>query len=62
MVFILFLMGGVGELPPEADLTLTMDLLAGPLYWRQSVMQMPADNAYCDQLAAAIVTAMASSG
>jgi AcrR family transcriptional regulator len=51
-----------GELPPEADLTLAMDLLAGPLYWRQSVMQMPADNAYCDQLAAAIVTAMASSG
>ena len=50
-----------GELPPDTDVTLAMDLLAGPLYWRQSVMQMPADDSYCDQLAAAIVTAIAFS-
>lgn len=46
------------ELAPDTDLTLAMDLLAGPLYWRQSVMQIPADDAYCDQLAAAIVAAV----
>jgi AcrR family transcriptional regulator len=51
---------GRRELPPDTDLTLAMDLLAGPLYWRQSVMQIPADDAYCDQLAAAIVAAVSA--
>ncbi len=50
-----------GELPPGTDITLAMDLLAGPLYWRQSVMQVQADDAYCDQLATAIVAALSSS-
>src|SRR6476620_6507642 len=50
-----------GELPPDTDITLAMDLLAGPLYWRQSVMQVPVDDAYCDQLAAAIVAAFSAS-
>jgi AcrR family transcriptional regulator len=53
---------GRGELPPDTDVTLAMDLLAGPLYWRQSVMQVQVDDAYCDQLAAAIVTALSTSG
>jgi AcrR family transcriptional regulator len=53
---------GRGELPPGTDVTLAMDLLAGPLYWRQSVMQVQVDDAYCDQLAAAIVTALSTSG
>ncbi|OPX07222.1 TetR/AcrR family transcriptional regulator [Mycobacterium sp. AT1] len=47
-----------GELPPHTDLTVAMDLIAGPLYWRQAVMQMPVDDAYCEQLAAAIVAAI----
>ncbi len=47
-----------GELPPDADITVAMDLLAGPLYWRQSVMQVPVDDEYCDRLAAAIVAAI----
>jgi AcrR family transcriptional regulator len=51
-----------GELSPDTDLTLAMDLLAGPLYWRQSVMQVPADDAYCDQLAAAIVAGISLRG
>ncbi|WP_232374989.1 TetR/AcrR family transcriptional regulator [Mycolicibacterium mengxianglii] len=50
-----------GELPPGTDITLAMDLLAGPLYWRQSVMQVQADDAYCDQLATAIVAALSPS-
>jgi AcrR family transcriptional regulator len=49
-----------GELPPDTDITVAMDLLAGPLYWRQAVMQVPVDDAYCDQLAAAIVAAISS--
>jgi AcrR family transcriptional regulator len=50
-----------GELPPETDLELSMDLLAGPLYWRLSVMGLPVDDAYCDRLADRIVAAVTTS-
>jgi AcrR family transcriptional regulator len=49
-----------GELPGGTDVGLAMDLLAGPLYWRMSVMQVEVDDAYCDQLAAMIVAAVVS--
>lgn len=49
-----------GELPADTDITLAMDLLAGPLYWRQVVMQLTVDDAYCEQLAAAIVAALSA--
>lgn len=48
-----------GEVSPDTDVTLALDLLAGPLYWRLSVMQVDVDGAYLDQLAAAIVAALA---
>jgi len=34
-----------------------MDLLAGPVYWRLAVMQMPVDDDYCNRLADRIATA-----
>jgi len=48
-----------GELPADTNLELSMDMLAGPLYWRLAVMQVPVDDDYCDQLADRIVTALA---
>jgi hypothetical protein len=49
-----------GELPPNTDVELAMDLLAGPLYWRLAVMQVEVGDDYCDRLAAAVVAAIAS--
>ena len=47
-----------GELPPDTNLDLSMDLLAGPVYWRLAVMQLPVDDAYCDRLADSVVAAV----
>jgi AcrR family transcriptional regulator len=47
-----------GELPRDADLELSMDLLAGALYWRLAVMQLPVGDDYCDRLADRIVAAV----
>jgi len=44
-----------GDLPAGTNVELSMDLLAGPLYWRLAVMQLPVDDDYCDQLAERIV-------
>ncbi|MDT5401983.1 MAG: hypothetical protein QOK33_5214 [Mycobacterium sp.] len=46
-----------GELPPDTDLELSMDLLAGPVYWRLAVMQLPVDDDYCNRLADRIAAA-----
>jgi AcrR family transcriptional regulator len=47
-----------GELPPDTDVDMAMDLLAGPLYWRLSVMQVEVGDEYCDRLAAHVVFAV----
>lgn len=52
---------GRGQLPPDTDVDLAMDLLAGPLYWKLGVMQVSVDDDYCDKLAALIVTALSAS-
>ena len=46
-----------GELAADVNLELSMDMLAGPLYWRLAVMQLPVDDDYCDELADRIVAA-----
>ncbi len=45
-----------GEIPTDYDIEVTLDMIAGPLYWRQAVMQLPADDDYLDRLADSIVT------
>jgi AcrR family transcriptional regulator len=47
-----------GELPADTDVGLCLDFLAGPLYWRMTVLRADFDNTYLDQLAAKIVAAM----
>src|ERR1700730_12653788 len=47
-----------GELPADTDIGLCLDFLAGPLYWRLTVLRADFDNTYLEQLAAKIVTAM----
>jgi AcrR family transcriptional regulator len=47
-----------GELAPETDIGLAMDLMAGPLYWRLAVMQVEVTDEYCDRLATAVVAAV----
>ncbi|MBY8883652.1 TetR/AcrR family transcriptional regulator C-terminal ligand-binding domain-containing protein [Streptomyces sp. PTM05] len=39
-----------GELPPEVDRELALDLLAGPLYWRLAVIRTPTAPDYLDRL------------
>ena len=47
-----------GELPADTDIGLCLDFLAGPLYWRLTVLGADFDNTYLDQLTAKIVAAM----
>lgn len=47
-----------GELSPDSDVTLCLDFLGGPLYWRLAVVREPVDDAYLDRLAGKIVAAM----
>lgn len=47
-----------GELAPDTDLELAMDLLAGPLYWRLTIIRSPREEDYFDRLADKIVAAM----
>jgi hypothetical protein len=47
-----------GELPPGTDIDMSLDLVAGPLYWRLAVMQLPVNDDYCDRLAEHIVAAI----
>lgn len=45
-----------GEIVPDADIDLALDLLAGSLYWRQSVLRVAADDDYLDRLTEAVLT------
>jgi hypothetical protein len=47
-----------GELAPDTDLELALDLLAGPLYWRLTIIRSPREEDYFDRLADKIVAAM----
>jgi AcrR family transcriptional regulator len=49
-----------GELPADTDLELCLDFLAGPLYWRLTVLRADFDDTYLDQLATKVVAAMTS--
>jgi AcrR family transcriptional regulator len=44
-----------GELPREVDVETAVDLLAGPLYWRITVVRTPTDAAYLDLLTKIVV-------
>ncbi|MDT5103105.1 MAG: hypothetical protein QOI25_618 [Mycobacterium sp.] len=48
-----------GELADDTDLDPSLDMLAGPLYWRLAVMPFPVGDDYCDQLADRIVATIA---
>ncbi|MGY2062137.1 TetR/AcrR family transcriptional regulator C-terminal ligand-binding domain-containing protein [Nocardia gipuzkoensis] len=39
-----------GELPPDPDIELALNLLAAPLYWRRSVRDAPIEPDYLDSL------------
>ncbi|MEQ0561849.1 TetR/AcrR family transcriptional regulator [Amycolatopsis sp. NEAU-NG30] len=39
-----------GELPPDTDLELALDILAAPIYWRLVVRQAPVEPGYLDRL------------
>jgi AcrR family transcriptional regulator len=47
-----------GELAPDTDLELALDFLAGPLYWRLTIIRSPREEDYFDRLADKIVAAM----
>jgi AcrR family transcriptional regulator len=51
-----------GELSRQADISLALDLLAGPLMFRSLVLTEPYDSKYADNLAASIVAGMAALG
>ncbi|MDX1874142.1 TetR/AcrR family transcriptional regulator [Mycolicibacterium sp. 120266] len=47
-----------GQLPVGTDPDLALDLMAGPLYWRLAVMQLPVDDDYCEKLTDHIIAAL----
>jgi len=47
-----------GELDPDTDMELALDLLAAPIYWRLTVRDGEAETGYLDKLAAAICGAL----
>jgi hypothetical protein len=47
-----------GELDPNTDLELALDLLAAPIYWRQSVRDRQVEPGYLDKLAALLSRAL----
>ncbi|KHO18632.1 TetR/AcrR family transcriptional regulator [Mycolicibacterium setense] len=49
-----------GEIAEDADIDVALDMVGGALYWRQSVMQVDADDDYLDRLTAAILTLVAA--
>ncbi|MDJ0343728.1 TetR/AcrR family transcriptional regulator [Streptomyces sp. H10-C2] len=51
-----------GELAAGTDADLSLDLIAGPLYWRLAVIRSALPAGYLDGLAAATVTALAAAG
>ncbi|ORW54933.1 TetR/AcrR family transcriptional regulator [Mycolicibacterium peregrinum] len=49
-----------GEIADDADIDVALDIIGGALYWRQSVMQVNADDNYLDRLTEAIMTLVAA--
>ncbi|MGV0738271.1 TetR/AcrR family transcriptional regulator [Mycobacterium syngnathidarum] len=49
-----------GEIADDADIDVALDMIGGALYWRQSVMQLDADDKYLDRLTDAILTLVAA--
>jgi AcrR family transcriptional regulator len=49
-----------GELPPDADPELAVDLILGPLYWRLSVARNPLSDDYLEKLTEAVMAALRS--
>lgn len=49
---------GRGELPEGTDVSIAVDLLAGPVYWRLAVFRSPVSRAELDRLASATVAAL----
>jgi AcrR family transcriptional regulator len=49
---------GRGELPEDFDLEVGLDLLAGPLYWRVAVVQLPTQEHYVERLIDHIVRSL----
>ncbi|MEV0673346.1 TetR/AcrR family transcriptional regulator [Mycobacterium sp. NPDC050441] len=49
-----------GEIADDVDLEVALDTLGGALYWRQSVMQLGADDAYLDRLTDAVLVLVAA--
>lgn len=49
-----------GELPADVDLELALDLLPGPLYWRRTVRQVPAEPDYLDRVTEHVLRALAA--
>lgn len=47
-----------GELPPDTDIEMALDLLAAPIYWRLSVRHARAEPAYLDTLTAVVLRAL----
>ncbi|MFF4606604.1 TetR/AcrR family transcriptional regulator [Streptomyces sp. NPDC001339] len=47
-----------GELPPDVDARLALDLLAGPLYWRLLVIRDDLPKGYLDALAGSVTAAL----
>ncbi len=47
-----------GELPDDCDVELALDLIAGPLYWRQLVRRRDLDAAGIERLAPGLAVAM----
>ncbi|MFE1769538.1 TetR/AcrR family transcriptional regulator [Streptomyces angustmyceticus] len=47
-----------GELPPDVDPRLALDLLTGPLYWRLLVTRDELPKGYLDALSASVVAAL----
>jgi AcrR family transcriptional regulator len=49
-----------GEIADDVDMEVALDMVGGALYWRQSVMQIDADDDYLDRLTDAIVALVAA--
>ena len=51
-----------GELPPDTNTDLAVDLMLGPLYWRLAVSRTPIDDDYLEHLSTAVLGALRASG
>ena len=47
-----------GELPPDTDVEMALDLVAAPVYWRMSVRRAPAEPGYLEHLADHVLRAL----